>query len=78
MRARGRVVEVEVDHRRVTYADFVKLISELGGRVLFKDGFWPYARYRVALPKRRVKELLKTLESEEALHSGGAARTGGS
>ncbi|RLE86369.1 MAG: hypothetical protein DRJ67_07410 [Thermoprotei archaeon] len=78
MRARGRVIEIEIDHRRVTYADFVKLVSELGGRVLFKDGFWPFARYRVALPKRRVRELLKILESEEALRNEGVARTGGS
>ncbi|RLF06580.1 MAG: hypothetical protein DRK00_01270 [Thermoprotei archaeon] len=78
MRIRGRVVELEVDHRRVTYADFIKLVNELGGRVLFKDGFWPFARYRIALPKRRVRELLKILESEEALRSEGVIRISGS
>lgn len=59
---RGTLIEVEVDHSKLSYADFVRVVNELGGRVLVKDGYWPLARYKIAIPKRNAGELLKLLE----------------
>ncbi len=71
---RGTVVEVEVDHRRVTYVEFVRIVGELNGKIVARDGFWPLARYKVLLPKKNVRELLRTIE--EAQRSGAEGQTG--
>lgn len=71
---RGTLIEVEVDHSKLSYADFVRVVNELGGRVLVKDGYWPLARYKIAIPKRNAGELLKLLE--QAHIEAGSATSG--
>ncbi len=71
---RGTLIEVEVDHSKLSYADFVRVVNELGGRVLVKDGYWPLARYRIAIPKRNAGELLRFLE--QAYTGAGSATSG--
>ena len=66
------MIEVEVDHRKVPYVDFVKLLEEVGGRVVSRDGFWPLSRYRVLLPKKNVRAFLSLLE--DAQRSGAEAQ----
>ena len=71
MRIRGKVLEVEVDHRKMAYVDFIQLVNRLGGRVVFKDGWWPVAKYRVVMPRKRARDLLRALREgvEEAQSS---------
>lgn len=73
-RTRGTVIEVEVDHSKVPYAQFIRILDELGGRVVSRDGFWPLSKYRVLLPKKNVRELLNLLEG--AQRSEGEAQQG--
>lgn len=56
---------VEVDHRKIPYAEFYKLVGELGGRILSREGAWPLSRYRVALPKKNARELQKIIGSAQ-------------
>jgi len=72
--ARGTLVEVEVDHRKIPYAEFVRVLSELNGRIVSRDGFWPLSRYKILLPKKKARELKRLLE--EAQRSAAEASTG--
>jgi|YelNatPaOPRAMG01_1025707.scaffolds.fasta_scaffold51137_4 hypothetical protein len=74
-RGRGAVIEVEVDHRKVPYANFVKMLGEMGGRVVSRDGFWPLSKYKILLPKKSVREFLSLLE--DAQRSEAEAQQGG-
>ncbi|MCS7104042.1 MAG: hypothetical protein NZ954_00565 [Thermofilaceae archaeon] len=62
---RGTVVEVVIDHRKLTYAEFIKIINDLGGRVLSRDGFWPQSRYKVVVPRKSVSALIKAVEDSQ-------------
>ncbi len=59
------MIEVEVDHRKVPYVDFVKLLEEVGGRVVSRDGYWPLSKYKVLLPKKNVRAFLSSLEGAQ-------------
>lgn len=72
--ARGIVVEVEVDHRRMTYAEFMRVLTDLNGRIVSREGFWPLSRYKVLIPKKNARALTRLLE--EVQRSEGGARTG--
>jgi len=64
-RVRGTLIEVEVDHRKVPYVNFVKMLGEMGGRVVSRDGFWPLSKYKILLPKKSVREFLSLLEDAQ-------------
>jgi len=58
---RGKLAEVEVDHRVISYADFHAIVSRLGGRIISRDGWWPIARYRLSIPKKNYRELIEEI-----------------
>ena len=74
--AKGTLIEVEIDHRKITYAEFVKLVSELSGRIVSRDGFWPLSKYKVLIPKKNARELLRLVQ--EVQQSEAEAQTSGS
>jgi len=78
MRGRGRLVEVEVDHRIIPYADFHMLVIKLGGRVLSREGWWPIAKYKLSIPKKRRKELLEEIKRLKAADTVSRGGQGGS
>lgn len=65
--AKGTIVEVEVDHRKIPYAEFVRILNEFNGKIVSRDGFWPLSRYKVLVPRKGARELIRFLE--EAQHS---------
>lgn len=66
---------MEVDHRKLPYANFVRLVGEMGGRVVSRDGFWPLSKYKVLIPKKNAREFLSLIES--AQRSEAEAQQGG-
>ncbi|MEM0043094.1 MAG: hypothetical protein QW407_07195 [Thermofilaceae archaeon] len=63
--SRGTIVEVEVDHRRIPYAEFVKMLSSFNGKILSRDGFWPLSKYKVLVPRKGARELIRLLEEAQ-------------